>query len=328
MKSIGLFGINFGTASAYVIGYGTASGTGLINNLTISSSPTASVAVAASPPLNNRFGFCTLFGVNNYSYGASYSGSTKTAIKANIDWQVYNKTTNYSGRVLADVNSLWLTNAPNTQYIGENEYATLTYYNPSFATVSVAIIDDLGTVYAANNSKQGLVTLGVGTANYNTFNTGAKSYEVRIVSSETPTYLIETRNYIIDCRKRPDAIRLMWANRWGGVDYYTFNYITSVRVDAKRSDFDRNLIYGYTNNDRGITSYKIEDFKSYSVESDLLSEADSEWLAEILSSKEVYMVDGTTYLPISITNNSVQLSTGWENYSLRFDFRLARTNRY
>jgi len=326
INSIGLVGVNFGTASSYVIGYATA-GNGLVNSLTISSSPTASISVAASPNLSGKQGFLTLENLNNYSFGASYSTLSKTSIKANFDWEDYNISNNYAGRFLDTATSSWLTNAPLIQYIGENEYATLTYYNKDIATVSIGVISDVGVISSTNSTLQGLVTIPVGTTNL-TVSASASYYYVRVVSVDEPSYYLEERLYKIDCRKRPDAIRLMWANRVGGVDYYTFNYITSDKTDAKRSDFDRNLTYGYTSTSRGITTYKVEDFKSYTVESDLLNSEQSAWLSEILTSKEVFLLKDGVQIPISIVTNSVQNSTAWEDYSIKFDFRIARTNRY
>ena len=138
----------------------------------------------------------------------------------------------------------------------------------------------------------------------------------------------ETKCYEISClNTRWTPFRLTWLNSLGGVDYYTFKFINNSSKRITRNNFDRNLNYGYNKQSRGITTYQLNDFDQYTVVSDPLSDEESEWLTDLLTSQEVYWIDGTTLIPITIIAEQYDRNIGLDNSTLQLTFRLSRTNR-
>lgn len=138
----------------------------------------------------------------------------------------------------------------------------------------------------------------------------------------------ETKCYEISClNTRWTPFRLTWLNSLGGVDYYTFKFINNSSKRITRNNFDRNLNYGYTNQSRGITTYQLNDYDQYTVVSDPLSDDESEWLTDLLTSQEVYWIDDTRLIPITIIAEQYDRNIGLDNSTLQLTFRLSRTNR-
>ena len=138
----------------------------------------------------------------------------------------------------------------------------------------------------------------------------------------------ETKCYEISClNTRWTPFRLTWLNSLGGVDYYTFKFINNSSKRITRANFDKNLNYGYNKQSRGITTYQLNDYDQYTVVSDPLSDEESEWLTDLLTSQEVYWIDGTTLIPITIIAEQYDRNIGLDNSTLQLTFRLSRTNR-
>jgi hypothetical protein len=116
-------------------------------------------------------------------------------------------------------------------------------------------------------------------------------------------------------------------NTFGGTDYYTFKFISNESKRIERSNFDKNLNYGTTNVDRGITTYKLNDFDIYTVVSELLDDSTSDWLTDLFTSKEVFWLRNGSLIPVTITQDSYERNVGLESKELQVQFRLSRTNK-
>jgi hypothetical protein len=176
------------------------------------------------------------------------------------------------------------------------------------------------TTGTASNYVSHTVVSTVPVINYNS-NTSGASVIVQLPASETRCYEISCLN------TRWTPFRVAWLNSLGGIDYYTFKYISNSSKRITRDNFDRNLNYGYTNESRGITTYKLDNYDQYTVLSDLLDDDDSDWLSELVTSQEVFWLKGTEMIPITIISEQYDRSVGLENSQLEVTFRLSRTNR-
>jgi hypothetical protein len=136
---------------------------------------------------------------------------------------------------------------------------------------------------------------------------------------------------ISNCSPYGKNWRLAFLNRLGGFDYFNFNWKWQETTSLQRQTWRRQLPPNYTIGTRGDTQLTIKAQKSYIVSSDWVSQRDYEWLRELVSSPEVYLLEEATtaanskFLPIIITNTSWQQRTTIDNklFSASVEFRMA-----
>ncbi len=313
----------------YVTRYATSSTTGYINAFTFSSNisfyegPTASVG--------SSYGYVILEQYNVFSTGATLSTGTKYAIQSNIDYLDYNSSDNYLGYKMLGPTSKFLTKSPRTLDIQSGEYSTLSFIQTTTQSIGyLSVVDSLGGTYSQPiNVGTASIRIDIPTGTLNLgINANAQWYDITLKSGATGSILSETFRYELHCLNTQwTPFRLCWLNSYGGIDYKTFKYIDKNAKNIERSNFDRNLTFGYTNQDRGITTYRLNDFNEYTVVSDLVTEDEGEWLVDLFTSPEVYWIRGTELIPLTLTSNSYAQAVGLESVQVNVSFRLSRTNR-
>ena len=222
-----------------------------------------------------------------------------------------------------------LTDAPiSKQYIGDNEYATLSFLNgflgaghskPDKYTIEFFDVDGVSIssvdtdINAANGGyDSGADTflqvsyflqqyIGVGTANMLgagiTIPTNWNSYTIKLkvgANTSTETYTYFKRD--ADCRGF-EKIRLTWLNKYGVWDYYTFNKKNLRSTDIKRTEFNRVKgdwnsstfnKYGYERG-RGVLSTMATE--TMSLNSDwFTNDEEAAWIEQLFISPEVYIL--------------------------------------
>jgi hypothetical protein len=446
--------LNFvgGTSSSpeiYIYSYGTASN-GFINSVVLSSDANSFVPISAVIG-NSSPGVMIIDGISVYSTGASYSSTSRWALKSDIEYLDYNTTDNYTGYKMYNSTSKFLTNSPRILDIQPDEYATLSYIQALTQSIPyMYVVDNLGNTYSKvlnfatssvridiptgtknlninanahwydvslrsggvtqctfpqlgvvffdlydgwkvfdNNiiawSDGGLFLKGSGDTfsdgedfyynyvlnewkenyndqvrtNYNIAFTGTFSQCRFTLTAKTcgPTYnfdgtyfdsgggilfgsysltngvaasLIysETVRYEVSClNTRWTPFRLCWSNTLGGIDYLTVKYIDNASRRVDRASFDRNLVFGNTRQDRGMTTYKTNNWDEYTVLTDPLTDSEGEWLKELFISPEVFWIRNNELIPITLTTDTYSKPVGLETTQLQFSFRLSRTNR-
>lgn len=136
--------------------------------------------------------------------------------------------------------------------------------------------------------------------------------------------------------------RICWLNERAGWDFYTFTFDTTYKTTIRRNDintqlpFDYNLMYNNGNRQRQILS--IEEETIYTVQSDWLSETDYKKLVKIMTSPEVYIVDGVAFnksasltmpqprvTPINIVGNTYESKTveADDLFNFKLEYQLA-----
>lgn len=182
--------------------------------------------------------------------------------------------------------------------------------------------------------KEPRVSFGVGPGNLSalsaTFSaTQSKSYNITIYDNFGNIFY--NQDFCFKCRTS-EYWRIMWLNKWGGFDFYDFNW-SDRSVEGERETFYRAIgSYNGTswqrgNGERGLTVYDNRTFDKYLFYTDLLSRDEGEWLVNILRSPEVYLVNGATFTPIIITNEEVfRFNAGNKIRQIQFEARLAYNN--
>jgi hypothetical protein len=116
---------------------------------------------------------------------------------------------------------------------------------------------------------------------------------------------------IVDCCA--NKIRLHWLNRLGGVDAYTFTNKKTVFEGTKSDQAQKPQSFNYsatpptTTYDKG--RFKIQQIvnKSYELESTFYDAFWGQWIAELLSSPEVYMETSTGLVAVVIEDSQIKI---------------------
>lgn len=137
----------------------------------------------------------------------------------------------------------------------------------------------------------------------------------------------EFRRYRLD----PDCninenVRLVWLNSFGGWDYFNFKVGGKQSINVERQTFKKLLSRNYSIGDRGDTTFAQKAEESWSIQSNWITEAESEWLVNLIQSREVYEIksDGNLY-PIQILDTSYQVKQSIRDmiFNLTIQFKYA-----
>lgn len=98
---------------------------------------------------------------------------------------------------------------------------------------------------------------------------------------------------------RTDGVRMAWVNRYGAADYFTFPTVRSVEKRVERSK-----IYS-TDGFRTVSQSLASEM---TLSSGLMPKVDVEWLADIITSPEVWRVEGSAFEAVDVTTTRVVTS--------------------
>ena len=116
---------------------------------------------------------------------------------------------------------------------------------------------------------------------------------------------------IVDCCA--NKIRLHWLNRLGGVDAYTFTNKKTVFESTNSDQAQKPQSFNYANTPPTTTydkgRFKIQQVvnKSYEVESTFYDAFWGSWIAELLSSPEVYMETPSGLVAVIIEDSQIKI---------------------
>ena len=228
-----------------------------------------------------------------------------------------------------------------------NEYETISLIaaTPSGRTASVrfAMFNSAGvqqTTYSYNLPSNNLyrrLDVGVGTQNLsNSFgiNWSATNYDYYTVTYlQNGVTASETLKYKLRSECSPYAgyewVRVLWLNRQGGWDYFTFTRDVKKSVNITRSEYQQVLDWDYSIGDRGEKVFATKAEETYVIQSNWITDNEAKWLEELMTSPEVYIIGNdsqefysqpsTAYkLPIVVTQNNYEVKTVMRNQMFNF----------
>ena len=134
-------------------------------------------------------------------------------------------------------------------------------------------------------------------------------------SPGTPT-LIDTRILNIVCHPRYTPVTLLFLNRLGCWDSFTFGLFNEISIDAERKSFEQNPYVGRSNSIG--TGFLRESVKTYAVgyktkwklTSDPLTKDEYKWLEELITSPLVYVYMPNAEIvwqPVTIAETNYQI---------------------
>lgn len=199
------------------------------------------------------------------------------------------------------------------------------------------LIGTYGLTYSANAYRK----LDAGVGPMNLINAGipfisatgtnvVDSYEVFIKNTSNPLLgnVSEVRKYKIDttCSNYENQ-RIVFLNRLGGWDYFNFTLDSKKSITISRTEYEKILDWNYTIGDRGKSILAQKAETRMSINSNWITEKDSMWLEELLTSPEVFLMpytnivfenEGPIYLSLSGSNYySLAIPAGI--YNMQFD---------
>lgn len=298
---------------------GTCSVVSVVNNYSIKTDK-----VFSSTLLANESGTIT----NQYRL----TGTSSELYTWNGTRQYTERERNFTNFIIGTVSgatSSFLTNYNKSLYkpVGLDDYETLsmilptTPLQPYYLVVNTYdagnnLLGQYGITYSTNTYRK--VDIGVGPMNLisSVPFTDVNYYEVFIKNTSSPfaNGVSEVRKYRVDntCTNY-EKQRIVFLNRLGGYDYFNFTLDTKKMVGITRTEYEKMLNWNYTIGDRGKTILAQKAEVKMTMNSNWLTEDDSLWLEELLTSPEVYLLYNGNKLPIVITDNSYEVKTYLRN---------------
>jgi hypothetical protein len=233
----------------------------------------------------------------------------------------------------------FLTNSPRTMNIATGESYVLSLYssnstpnaigvifrNAAGATLSTHIIDYTTTIGGRYDVAVGLANLA--TAGI-TPPTGAYDYSVSVGVKSGILYAPASESVVFKIVNQCEgAVRLHFLNRWGGYDSYTFTGFNTSSVKPSSTQYEKYLRNGFTPKDRGAQAQYRDVVQSMTLNSDILSQAESEWLAELVGSPVAYMETAGQLIPITIDDERFVYDNKNKLGTLTLAIRLANNIR-
>ena len=272
--------------------------------------------------------------------GESLGGNTGGKIVINAARQTYNAA-GLPNKVVTAGGTLeqFLTNSPRTMNIATGESYVLSLYssdtapnairiifrNAAGATLSTHIIDYTTTIGGRYDVAVGLANLA--TAGI-TPPTGAYDYAVTVGVKNGMTYAPATETITFKIVNQCDgAKRVHFLNRWGGFDSFTFTGFNTGSVKPSSTQYEKYLRNGFTPKDRGAQAQYRDVVQTMNLNSDILSQDESEWLAELVGSPVAYMETAGQLIPITIDDERFVSDNKNKLGSLTLAIRLANNIR-
>lgn len=285
----------------------------------------------ADTPVNGGI----IYSKQKYNFTELATSSSEWAFDGGLQYTEYLQY-NPTKFVTLNNTSRFLTNAPTTQKIRLDERATLSVFN-WYNTHGVSVNEITNIVFKSYTSGGTLIdtySRSAGSRLYKRFEfgcgpinlsgnlnlTGASYYTVYLTTasggqvSQTIRFNIDTICYSYTQK------RFKWKNRLGGWDYFTFNLRSDRTTKIDRSDFRRTLkraegsgyTYDYNAGYRGLTTFNVNAYDEETVFSNWLSNDEAQWLEELFTSPEVYLIidnNDTSYgiVPVNILDSDVKI---------------------
>lgn len=127
-----------------------------------------------------------------------------------------------------------------------------------------------------------------------------------------------------------DKVNVVFLNKLGGYDSFAFIKASKRTASIERKEFKSSMgsfqsfsTFTYSKSDRATTQYhtKIKDI--HSVESDWITEEQSVWLEELITSPDVYIDNGSELVPIVVTNSNYErkFTVNEKLFNLRLEYK-------
>lgn len=193
-------------------------------------------------------------------------------------------------------------------------------YNSSFSLLNTYYLDnDTSPVVSGAHS-----SVGCGAQNLNDYSqtlspaidwidSGVSFYTVQLLDNLT-TPVSEAILFEIDLRcTKFNKYRLWWLNRKGAFNSYSFNMVSSRRIDSTQVTYDKLLEVDYTEGDRGKSVISVDAQEAYLFQTDRVRKEECKYLEDLYTSPEIYLSD-SNLIELSIAITGVVYNAGTASF--------------
>jgi hypothetical protein len=152
--------------------------------------------------------------------------------------------------------------------------------------------------------------------------TFANIAKIEVWAETASTRVTEIRTFIPDVSVRKKTVRIGWINSLGGADYYTFTGTRTSEVQSDKIQYEKDLPAVFTTADRGKSIASVTAFEEFEVISDFETEQMYQWMIGILTSPEVWLVEGSSIQPVIVTSKAHPVETD-SMIQFRVKYRMA-----
>lgn len=138
-------------------------------------------------------------------------------------------------------------------------------------------------------------------------------YDVTAYNGDDDPCSLTYTYYLLDAECLYTTYYLVFQNRYGGFDSVQFTKVSRETITAERQRFEKtdytfpSGIFTQNIKNRGKTTFHIESKQSVQLNSDWLTDAEFEWLQELITSPMVYSIEDGALVPIEINTNTYEV---------------------
>ena len=132
--------------------------------------------------------------------------------------------------------------------------------------------------------------------------------------------------------------RFAFLNELGGYDYYSFDLADTKQDNITRETYDQTFVnytaggasVPFNKSRRGSKIFSISYEETRAAESNYLTQAQADWLRELIESPNVFIQEGTDFLPVVITNSNFTYKTNPRSqklYTLSIQYKMSNQRR-
>jgi hypothetical protein len=209
----------------------------------------------------------------------------------------------------------YLSTAPSTEKIETNQEKFLSWFDPSQLVKFIKYTGANGDVVTAVTltPNEYLFSTRAGKYAQDTLIAGGISiidtYKVELLGVTSNVLASRTFKLNTECSIYP-TIRLHWMNKLGAFDSFNFNKNTINAMEIERKQFKAPLPIGYSKQDRLKTNYNTTINDRISINSDWITESESNLLEELATSPVIYLErTPTEFVAVNIVNTSYEIKT-------------------
>lgn len=258
-------------------------------------------------------------------FGEDYGGTTYTNIITDSSRKFYN---HYNGRltsadtILPSYLDKLGTNAPATRYVGYGKRCFMPYVSTTTGTVAV-----IATAYNAAGSSTGSYTgtLSVTAYNISIVDIGGLGINAlagsSLITASTAYYTVSINGYVttvyVYCEPKFTPYSIHFLNKLGGFESFDFRKLSRKTLEFEKKTYQQQ---SYRIDSSGVSSirtsgnvmydadtvYAVNYSEKMKLYADITTDAQYQWLSELVLSPVVYFDDSSYLVPVTITDTSYE----------------------
>jgi hypothetical protein len=159
--------------------------------------------------------------------------------------------------------------------------------------------------------------------------TGAASYTIHLEDNTNAQTSEKVTFNINQVCSKYNEVRVHFLNRLGGYDAFNFKMKSIENTSIKKDKYDQQhhdwngWRYDYTKKSRGTTDYNVSLNKKLTINTDYLTEAESVWMEDLITSPSAYIEEGNELIAVNLDARNIQRKTSLNDKLMQYTFELS-----